>query len=87
MDTEDRIVVDPDICHGKPCVKGTRIHIDVILDALAAGETVEYVLVKHKIDFLRYLYSSGFGSPRVLLRVLSHLPKLRWNRRFCQVVY
>jgi uncharacterized protein (DUF433 family) len=36
----DRISVDPAICHGKACIKGTRIMVSVILDNLAAGETV-----------------------------------------------
>jgi len=40
----DRISVDPAICHGKTCVQGTRIMISVILDNLAAGETVATIL-------------------------------------------
>ena len=39
----DRISIDPKICHGKPCIKGTRIPIFVILDALAAGMTCEEI--------------------------------------------
>jgi uncharacterized protein (DUF433 family) len=35
----DRILIDPKICHGKPCIKGTRVPVFVILDALAAGMT------------------------------------------------
>ncbi len=34
----DRIVSDPKICSGKPCIKGTRIPVHIILDLLAAGE-------------------------------------------------
>jgi uncharacterized protein (DUF433 family) len=33
----DRISVDPQICHGKACIKGTRIMVSVILANLAAG--------------------------------------------------
>ncbi len=40
----DRISVDPAICHGKTCIQGTRIMISVILDNLAAGETVATIL-------------------------------------------
>lgn len=40
----DRISVDPNICHGKACIKGTRIMVSVILDNLAAGETPERIL-------------------------------------------
>ena len=44
MNWRDRITVDPQICHGQACVKGTRIMVSVILDNLAAGETMERVL-------------------------------------------
>ncbi len=40
----DRISVDPAICHGKACIKGTRIMISVILDNLASGETIATIL-------------------------------------------
>ncbi len=33
-----KIVCDPKICSGKPCIKGTRIPVHIILDLLAAGE-------------------------------------------------
>jgi uncharacterized protein (DUF433 family) len=36
---QDHISVDPDICHGQVCIKGTRIMVSVILDNLASGET------------------------------------------------
>jgi uncharacterized protein (DUF433 family) len=41
---QDRISVDPAICHGKACIKGTRIMVSVILDNLAAGEALERIL-------------------------------------------
>jgi uncharacterized protein (DUF433 family) len=37
----DRITSDPRICSGKPCIKGTRIPVHIILDLLAAGENYE----------------------------------------------
>jgi uncharacterized protein (DUF433 family) len=40
----DRITVNPDICHGKPCIKGTRIFISIILDWLTAGASFEDIL-------------------------------------------
>jgi uncharacterized protein (DUF433 family) len=40
----DRISVDPHICHGKACIKGTRIMVSIILDNLAAGEEVSTIL-------------------------------------------
>ncbi len=41
---KDYIVVDPEICHGKACLKGTRIMVSVVLDNLAVGQTVEEIL-------------------------------------------
>lgn len=38
------IVVDPDICHGKPTFAGTRIMVWQILDALAHGETIDTII-------------------------------------------
>jgi len=37
MNPLDRIWTDPQVCHGKVCIKGTRIMVSVILDNLAAG--------------------------------------------------
>jgi uncharacterized protein (DUF433 family) len=34
----DRISVEPKVCHGKPCIKGTRIMVSIILDYLHAGD-------------------------------------------------
>jgi uncharacterized protein (DUF433 family) len=44
MSWQDRISVEPSICHGKACIKGTRVLVSVILDYLAAGETPERIL-------------------------------------------
>jgi len=39
-----RISIDPNICFGKPCIRGHRIWVSLILDYLAGGATVEEVL-------------------------------------------
>ena len=44
MNWQERISVDPNVCHGKACVKGTRIMVSVVLDNLAAGEPAERIL-------------------------------------------
>lgn len=41
---EDRISVDPRVCSGKPCIRGTRIMVKNILGMMAGGYTVERVL-------------------------------------------
>lgn len=37
----ERISVNPKVCHGKPCIKGTRIMVSQVLDLLSEGVTVE----------------------------------------------
>ncbi|SFH79303.1 DUF433 domain-containing protein [Planctomicrobium piriforme] len=39
-----RITIDPQICHGKPCVRGLRYPVTMILELLAAGMTNEQIL-------------------------------------------
>jgi uncharacterized protein (DUF433 family) len=43
----ERISVDPNICFGKPCIRGTRIWVSLILDLLANGSTMEEVLAEY----------------------------------------
>ncbi len=44
MKWQDYITVDPAICHGRACVKGTRIMVSVVLDNLAAGLSVKDII-------------------------------------------
>ncbi len=44
MNWREHITVDPEVCHGKPCVAGTRVMVSVILDNLASGQTFDEVL-------------------------------------------
>jgi uncharacterized protein (DUF433 family) len=43
MRWQDYITVDPEVCHGQACIKGTRIMVSVILDNLAAGLSTEEI--------------------------------------------
>jgi uncharacterized protein (DUF433 family) len=40
---EEHVTTDPDVCHGKPHVKGTRVTVSVILDNLAEGLSPEKI--------------------------------------------
>ncbi len=42
-----RITVDPDICHGKPCIRGLRYPVETILDLLSADMTPEEILADY----------------------------------------
>jgi len=43
-DWKNRISIDPNVCHGKPCIKGTRIWVSLIVDNLAFGSSEEEIL-------------------------------------------
>ncbi len=47
MNWKDRIIINPEICHGKPCIKGTRIWVSLVLDFLASGDSVEAILQEY----------------------------------------
>ena len=44
---QGRISVNPSICHGKACIRGTRVMVSVILDNLAAGMTRQEILASY----------------------------------------
>lgn len=43
----ERITIDPEICHGKPCIRGMRWPVEVILDLLGSEMTIEEILEDH----------------------------------------
>jgi uncharacterized protein (DUF433 family) len=47
MSWRDRLSSDPAICHGKVCVRGTRIFVSVILDNLSAGLTADEIVAEY----------------------------------------
>ncbi len=48
----ERITIDPDICHGKPCIRHMRYPVEVILELLSSGMTTEEILADY--DDLEY---------------------------------
>lgn len=44
----ERITIDPQICHGKPCVRGLRYPVDFILELLSSGMSVDDVLADYE---------------------------------------
>ncbi len=54
---EDRIVSDPQILGGKPCVRGTRLNVEFLLELAASGGTQEQILAQY-----RQLTSDGLAA-------------------------
>lgn len=46
-DLLERISIDPNVCFGKPCIRGTRIWVSLILDLLAAGSSQEEIIAEY----------------------------------------
>jgi uncharacterized protein (DUF433 family) len=47
MNLLERITIHPEICHGKPCVRNMRWHIEVILDLLSSGMSPTDIIEDH----------------------------------------
>lgn len=41
-----RITIDPEVCHGKPCIRGLRYPVATILEYIAGGDTIEDILAE-----------------------------------------
>lgn len=46
-DWNERIAIKPEVCHGKPCIRGTRIMVSVILDNLADGLSSDEIVEEY----------------------------------------
>ena len=50
MSWQERLASDPDVCHGRLCVKGSRVMASVILDNLAVGESFAEVMEGYAVE-------------------------------------
>jgi uncharacterized protein (DUF433 family) len=44
----ERITIDPEICHGKPTVRGLRYPVEMILELLSSGMTIDEILADYE---------------------------------------
>jgi len=58
MKWQNYITVDPTICHGKACIKGTRIMVSVVLDNLAAGLTPNDIMKSYPSLNLKSIHAT-----------------------------
>ena len=47
VDWQERIAINPAVCHGRACIRGTRVMVSVILDNLAAGVPGEEIITSY----------------------------------------
>jgi len=48
MNHTERITIDPDICHGKPTIRGLRYPVEMILELLSSGMTIDEILADYE---------------------------------------
>lgn len=66
-----RISIDPEICGGKPCIKGTRIWVSLVLDLLAGGMTeaellTDYPHLTHEDVLAAIAYGAEMSRERIV---------------------
>jgi uncharacterized protein (DUF433 family) len=66
--TNDRIVIDPKICHGKPVIRGTRTPVAIVVGSLAAGMSFEEVLREYDLTMEDIRAALKFASDSVRFR-------------------
>lgn len=70
-----RIKVDPAVCGGKPCIRGHRIWVSLVLDFLAAGNTIDEILAEYPgIERDDVLACIAYGSEMSRLREIPARP-------------
>ena len=67
----ERITIDPEICGGKPCIKGTRIWVSLVLDMLAGGMAeaellAEYPQLAHEDVLAAIAYGAEVSRERIV---------------------
>jgi uncharacterized protein (DUF433 family) len=75
-DLINRITIDPNICHGKPTIRGLRYPVDNMLELLASGMTIEELLEDYpdleKEDFLACIqYAAKLTQIKSIYRIAS----------------
>ncbi len=67
---QDRISVDPNVCHGRACIKGTRVMVSVVLDNLAAGESPESIIQAYQLTaddiHATLMYAAALSKERIV---------------------
>ena len=61
----ERLVIDPKICHGKPVIRGTRTPVTVVLDALAGGDSFETLMEDYRITIEDIRACVAFASQEI----------------------
>ncbi len=61
-DLLNRISINPKVCFGKPCIKGRRIWVSLVLDFLASGMSIEEVMKEYDLEREDVLACIAYGA-------------------------
>ena len=70
----DRIVIDPEIQHGKPVIRGTRVPVARIVGGLAGGMTVEEIIREYAVSDEDVRAALSYAAELIEAEVLHPLP-------------
>lgn len=74
MNLGERITTDPDICHGKPCIRGLRYPVETILELLSSGMTTEEILSDYEdLEREDILAALSFAARLSRIKRLEHV--------------
>ncbi len=74
MDWHERLTSDPNVCHGRLCVRGTRVMVSVILDNVAAGESFESIASGYDVKAEDIEACLRYAAEQARDRVISLIP-------------
>jgi uncharacterized protein (DUF433 family) len=74
MKMNERITIDPAICHGKPCIRGLRYPVENILEWLASGMSTEEILADYEdLEREDILAALSYAARLTQVKRLEHL--------------
>ena len=71
MNLTERITIDPEICHGKPVIRGLRYPVEMILELLSSGMTIEEILTDYE--------DLECEDILAVLNFAARLTRIKWN--------
>jgi len=67
----DRISIDPNVCFGRPCIRGTRIWVSLVLDLLSSGMTADEIRADYpQLADVDILAAIAYGAEAARERII-----------------
>jgi uncharacterized protein (DUF433 family) len=72
-----RITINPEICFGKPCIRGRRLWVSLILDFLAGGMKIEEIMKEYELEQEDILACIAYGAEMARERYFEYPVEVR----------